>query len=247
MRKDVLHQTLLHGSAFSLQDGDGPSMSALRTEADAMNILRSAVSQPVAAHLRQTSGGSNTLRVSIKQRRVGEARSAIHALFGGIMRLKHVYVFDDDIDIFNDYQVEWAMGTRFQADEDIVMLMGMMGMTMDPSLKGRRTGAKAGFDCTKELGRDNDIPLTRCAAKIFDGPARFQTVEQALQSGPMFYAHIVEALGSDDGREIAMELDNLRQDGRLGRDRDGKYHLSSADKGSTGIVGDLYHDPNVGT
>ena len=139
------------------------------------------------------------------------------------------------------------MGTRFQAHEDIVLLEGMMGMTMDPSLKGRRTGAKAGFDCTKEMGRDNDIPLTRCAAKIFDGPARFQTVEQALESGPMFYAHVVEAVGSDDGREVAMALDELRQDGRLGRDRDGKYHLSAADKGTTGIVGPMYHDPNEGT
>jgi 3-polyprenyl-4-hydroxybenzoate decarboxylase len=222
-------------------------MSAMRTEAEAFKILQSAVSGPVRVVLRETSGGSNTIRVSLKQRRVGEARSAIHALFGGIMRLKHVYVFDDDIDIDNDLQVEWAMGTRFQAHEDIVLLEGMMGMTMDPSLKGRRTGAKAGFDCTKEMGRDNDIPLTRCAAKIFDGPARFQTVEQALESGPMFYAHVVEAVGSDDGREVAMALDELRQDGRLGRDRDGKYHLSAADKGTTGIVGPMYHDPNEGT
>ena len=55
-------------------------------------------------------------------------------------------MFDDDIDIFNDLQVEWAMGTRFQANEDMVILEGMLGMTMDPSLRGRRTGAKAGFD-----------------------------------------------------------------------------------------------------
>ncbi|NQV57912.1 MAG: UbiD family decarboxylase [Rhodospirillales bacterium] len=246
MRKDVMHQTLLHGSAFSLDSSDGAVMSAMRTEAAAMKILRSAISQPTAVFLRETSGGANTLRISMKQNRIGEARSAIHALFGGILPLKHVYVFDDDVDIYNDLQVEWAMGTRFQANEDIVLLEGMRGMTMDPSLKGRPTGAKAGFDCTKEMGRDNDIPLTRCAAKIFDGPARFQTVEQALEAGPMFYAHIVEALGSDDGREIAMALDGLRQDGKLGRDRDGKYHLSAADKGTTGIVGAMYHDPNDG-
>lgn len=247
MRGDVMHQTLLHGSAFSLDSSDGACMSAMRTEAEAFKILQSAVSGPVRVSMRETSGGSNTIRVSLKQRRVGEARSAIHALFGGIMRLKHVFVFDDDIDIDNDQQVDWAMGTRFQANEDIVLLEGMMGMTMDPSLKGRRTGTKAGFDCTKEMGRDNDIPLTRCAAKIFDGPARFQTVEQALESGPMFYAHVVESVGSDDGREVAMALDELRQNGRLGRDRDGKYHLAAADKGTTGLVGTMYHDPNEGT
>jgi hypothetical protein len=123
----------------------------------------------------------------------------------------------------------------------------MLGMTMDPSLNGRRTGAKTGFDCTKPFGRDGEIPLTRSAAKVFSGPARFQTVEQALASAPMFYADIVEAIGSDDGREIACGLDELRQAGRLGRDRDGRYHLVRSKPGVTAIVGSLYHDPNEDT
>jgi 2,5-furandicarboxylate decarboxylase 1 len=247
MRRDVLHHTLLHGSALVLDQTDSANISALRTEAEAMKILKAAVREPVAVHLLARSGGSNTLRVSIKPRVFGEARAAIAALFGGIMRLKHIYVFDDDIDIHDEGQVEWAMGTRFQADRDLMVFQGMMGMTMDPSLEGRRTGAKAGFDCTKPFGRAGEIPLTRSAAKVFGGPARFQTVEQALASGPLFYAEIVEALGSDDGREVACALDELRQRGRLARDRDGRYHLGQSNPGHTGIVGELYHDPNEGT
>src|SRR5262249_9743472 len=161
--------------------------------------------------------GANTLRVSIRQRVLGEARMAIAALFGGIMRLKHVYVFDEDIDIHNDRQGDWALGTRFQADQDLLVLQGKIGMTLDPSLHARRTGAKSGFDCPRPFGRDGQIPLTRCAARLFKGPARFQTVEQALAAGPMFYADIVEAIGSDDGREVACALDALRQEGRLSR------------------------------
>jgi 2,5-furandicarboxylate decarboxylase 1 len=247
MRRDALHHTLLHGSAFVLDQTDSANITAMRTEAEAMRLLKASGRQPVAAYLRSVAGGSNTLRVSIKQRTVGEARAAILSLFGGIMRLKHIYVFDDDIDVHNDRQVDWAMGTRFQADQDIVTLQGMVGMTMDPSLNGRRTGAKAGFDCTKPVGRDSEIPLTRSAAKTFAGPARFQTVEQALTSSPMFYADIVEGVGSDDGREIACALDKLRDEGKLGRDRDGRYHLSKSKPGVTGIVGTLYHDPNEGT
>ena len=161
-------------------------ISALRAEAEAMRILKNCVREPIAVYLREVSGGSNTLRVSIRQRVYGEARTAIAALFGGIRVLKHVYVFDEDIDIHDDRQVDWAMGTRFQADQDLVVLTGMMAMTMDPSLQGRRTGAKAGFDCTRPFGRDGEVPLLRCAAKVFSGPARYQTVEQALGSGPMF-------------------------------------------------------------
>jgi 2,5-furandicarboxylate decarboxylase 1 len=247
MRSDVLHHTLLHGSAFVLDQTDSANITAMRTEADAMRILKTSVREPVAVYLRAVSGGANTLRVSIKQRAFGEARAAIAALFGGIMRVKHIFVFDDDIDIRNDNQVDWALGTRFQADEDMVVLQGMQGMTMDPSLKGRRTGAKAGFDCTKPFGRDGEIPWTRCGARVFNKPARFQSVEQALASKPMFFADIVEGLGSDDGREIACALDELRQHGRLGRDRDGRYHLITAKPGVTGLVGGLYHDPNSGT
>ena len=123
-----------------------------------------------------------------------------------------------------------------------------MGMTMDPSLQGRRTGAKAGFDCTRPFGKDGQIPLTRCAAKIYSGaPAKFKNVEEALAAGPKFYSQVVEGLGSNDGREIALGLDELRQKGKLGRDRDGRYHLVTNGKaGVTAIVGELYHDPNHG-
>jgi 3-polyprenyl-4-hydroxybenzoate decarboxylase len=186
------------------------------------------------------------MRVSIRQRSFGEARLAISALFGGISRLKHIFVFDEDIDIRNDLQVEWALGTRFQADQDLVILQGIPGMSMDPSLQGRRTGAKSGFDCTKPFGRNGEIPLTRSAAKSFKGPARFQNIEQALTAAPMFYADLVESIGSRDGREIACGLDELRQNGRLGRDRDGRYHLAPSKPGVTAIVGELYHDPNSG-
>lgn len=248
MRRDMLHQTLLHGSAFVASNADSPNMSALRIEAEAMRILKMTVREPIAVHLSMPGASTNHLRVSIRQHTIGEAKRAIAALFGGIARIKHVFVFDEDIDVRNNDHVEWALGTRFQAHEDLMIFQGMSGMTMDPSLQGRRTGAKAGFDCTRPFGRGDEIPFVRCAAKTTWGPARFQSVHHALEHGPMFYAALVEALGSDDGREVACALDDLRQQGKLARDRDGRYHLAASGKaGYTGIIGQLYHDPNDGT
>src|ERR1051326_1832508 len=80
MRKDVLHHTLQHGSAFVLDQTDSANISAMRVEADAMKVLRAAGRDVVAAYSRHTSGGSNTLRVSIRQKSFGEARLLIHAL-----------------------------------------------------------------------------------------------------------------------------------------------------------------------
>ena len=247
MRSDPMHQTLQHGSAFVLDQTDSAVMQALGQEATAMRILKGVCREPIAVSTRSLSGGSSTIRVAMRQHRVGEARNAILALFASILRLKTIFVFDEDIDVSDDRQAEWAFGTRFQADEDLIVIGGMMGMPMDPSLDGRRTGAKVGFDCTRPFGKGHQIIHTRCAAKNFSGPARFSSVEAALATGPMFFAHIVEAVGSDDGREVALALDELRNQGKLGRDRDGRYHLTQATPGLTGVIGELYHDANEGT
>jgi 2,5-furandicarboxylate decarboxylase 1 len=245
MRRDALHHTLLHGSAFVLDQADASCLLALGAETQALKLLRETIAEAVAVHLRMIAG-AGTLRVAIRKRTDGEPRTAIEALLRGIVRLKSVYVFDDDIDIRNDSHVDWCLGTRFQADQDLVVLQGLQGQTMDPSLNGRRTGAKTGYDCTRPLGRASDITYMRCAARTFGGPARFQTVEQALASGPMFFTDVVASLGSDDGREVACALDGLRQAGRLGRDGDGRYHLVDGKPGVTTIVGELHHDPNEG-
>ena len=68
MRSDALHQTLQHGSAFVLDQCDSACMSAMRIEAEAMQILKSTVREPVAVYQRETSGGATALRVSIRQR-----------------------------------------------------------------------------------------------------------------------------------------------------------------------------------
>ena len=244
MRKDALHQSLLHGSGRILERCDSNNMNTLRTEAEILGLLRQTIREPVAVRMMTNSGGAQTVRVAMRQTRHGEARNAVTAVFGKVMRVKHVFVYDEDIDIFDDRQTEWAFGTRFQAHRDIMVFEGMQGMTMDPSLLGERTGAKAGFDCTRPMETKDRVTAQRPRAKKFEGQARYQTVEQALEAEPLYFADVMEAVGSLDGREVACALDELRDEGRLGRDRDGKYHLADGEKGLTAAVGEMDHDPN---
>ena len=81
MRRDALHHTLLHGSAFRLDQTDSTNISAVRTEAEAMRILRGAVAEPVGACVRMLSGGGATLRIAMRKRHDDEPRAAINALF----------------------------------------------------------------------------------------------------------------------------------------------------------------------
>ena len=77
----------------------------------------------------------------------------IAAVFCSSGDVKHVFVVDDDIDVFSDEQIDWALATRFQADRDFVVASGFRCVPLDPSLQGSRTGAKGGFDCTKPFGK----------------------------------------------------------------------------------------------
>jgi len=103
-----------------------------------------------------TPGGCMWLHaaVSIKKRNPDDGRKAIEAAFKGHKSLKHVWVVDDDIDIHNPNEVEWAMATRFQGDRDIVTKKEK-GSSLDPSsdLETRET-TKMGFDLTIPAGRD---------------------------------------------------------------------------------------------
>lgn len=80
------------------------------------------------------------------------------------------------------------------------------------------TMAKLGFDLTKPLGRSDDIEAMVASAPRFDKTApRFPSVRAALESGPKYFAEIMRSVGSEDGREVALELDRPREQGVLER------------------------------
>jgi UbiD family decarboxylase len=251
MRKDALHQSLLHGHGRSMHRVESATLGAIRVEMNALRVLKNAGIQATAVHVPAGSAESWHLRVALKQTRHGIARNAINLLFGAILPLKHIYVVDEDVDIFDDRAMEWAMATRFQADRDIVLVSGLMGMPMDPSLEHGPTGAKAGFDLTLPHFSKGTLLGTVAEAKRFTGSARHQTVEAAIAKEALYFSGVMEAVGSRDGREVALALDELRAAGKLMRDDRGRYLLGSAPQGTTGLTEDaldhLSHDPNAFT
>jgi hypothetical protein len=57
-----------------------------------------------------------------------------------------------------------------------------------------------------------------------------------VAAGPIYFVDIMRGLGSNDGREIALELDALREEGELCRNSDGQYLLGASQKGATTVV-----------
>jgi 3-polyprenyl-4-hydroxybenzoate decarboxylase len=226
-RRDVLHQTVKHGVGRKLGDCDGAAMGSLQAEAHAWDLLKRTGLDPTDICAPPGPGVSSHLRVALRKRTDGDARAAIAVLLGTIRTLKHVFITDDDVDVHSDAEIEWAMSSRFQADRDIVVLSNMQVMPMDPSTIVRGIGAKAGFDLTFPYPRSKAVTARVPEAAKIGGPARFQTVRQALESGPMHFARLMSVLGSRDGREIVLAIELLRDENLLDRNSDGEYYLKS--------------------
>ncbi len=101
-----------------------------------------------------TLGGCSWLHaiVRISKRDEDDGRKAIEAAFKGHASLKHVLIVDDDIDIHNPLDVEWAIATRFQAKDGLVVKPKEKGSSLDPSANPyTRDTSKMGLDVTKPL------------------------------------------------------------------------------------------------
>jgi len=104
-----------------------------------------------------TPGGCSWLHavVQIKKQNPDDGKKAIKAAFEGHRSLKHCVVVDDDINIYDQNDVEWAISTRFQADKDAVILPDQRGSSLDPS--GDLTEGKKATTC--KMGLDATIPF----------------------------------------------------------------------------------------
>ena len=148
-RADPIFQTILSAGREHLLIG------AIPREADLLRRLRE-LNAGVRA-LRMTEGGTCRfhLVVSVADSRPGLPVNLMLGAFTANPVLKQVVVVDDDVDPFDDEQVEWAIATRVQADRDVLVIPGASGSTLDPSARSGIT-AKMGIDATVPPGGEED-------------------------------------------------------------------------------------------
>jgi len=101
-------------------------------------------------------GGCSWLHalVQIKKHNPDDGKKAIKAAFEGHKSLKYCVIVDEDVNIYDQNDVEWAIATRFQADKDAVILPNQRGSSLDPS--GDLTEGKKARTC--KMGLDATIP-----------------------------------------------------------------------------------------
>jgi len=133
---------------------------------------------PTVKAVNLSRGGCGWLHaiISIDKLVDGDAKNALAAAFSAHPSLKHVVVVDTDIDVYNSEMVEWAIATRFQASEDLLVIPQARGSTLDPSAD-QETGL------TTKVGVDATRPLTKPKEKFEQGiiPTTKKTTESIAE------------------------------------------------------------------
>ncbi|RQS43399.1 UbiD family decarboxylase [Burkholderia sp. Bp8986] len=123
---------------------------------------------PNVIDLRLTPGGVGRFHLVIKmhKQQYGEAKNVIAHALSCHYDIKQVIVVDDDIDIDDPLQVEWAVATRFQADRDLVILHHALGSKLDPSGDSvmRGLSSKLGMDATRYMDGHHEFFVARVAS-----------------------------------------------------------------------------------
>lgn len=111
-----------------------------------------------------TSGGCSWLHAVVKIRKHSsdDARKCLEKAFEAHKSLKHCIVVDEDIDIQNMEDVEWAIATRFQAGNDLLLIDNQPSSSLDPSAthaeRKKSRGSKLGLDATiKKTGAERKL------------------------------------------------------------------------------------------
>ncbi|MBI2209414.1 MAG: UbiD family decarboxylase [Deltaproteobacteria bacterium] len=228
-------------------------MSAPIYEAAAWRVLREAGVSTTAINV--TPGGCCHWHIiAAIKKQPGDGKNAILALLS-IADIKHVVVTDDDIDIFDPVDVEWAIATRVQADRDVVVISNARSKPLDPSLPpsdGIPTTAKMGIDATIP----ENVPAERykrivyfnekqARLKDYLGPASAPAprksrereeapidglagkIVKTLAASHRFFGEMLDLFPKEGYARIARAIGRLHQEGKITQDTEGKYQLKA--------------------
>ena len=89
--------------------------------------------------------------ISIGKRIEGEGKLALSAALPVDTRVKYLVVVDEDINVFNEAEVLWAVATRTKMPDDLIFVTNTIGEALDPMAEGDHLVNKMGIDATRPL------------------------------------------------------------------------------------------------
>ncbi len=185
----------------------------------------------------------------------GDGKNAILAMLS-VADMKHVVVVDEDIDVFDATDVEWAIATRVQADKDVIIIPGARSKPLDPSLPptpGRiPTTAKMGIDATipEDVPRERFERLSyafagevRLIDALGDGGTKAPApsisdedvgalaaeIRDSIAAQPMYFLDLSEKFADRGFAMLARAIGRLHESEELWQDQLGRLCLKGSD------------------
>jgi len=182
-RRNPVFHTILSGKEVWNSVG-------LLGEANVLNLLQIQVPGVKDVYFSHGGCGFYGAIVQLAQTRAGWGKQAMMAAFAAFPPLKVVTVVDDDVDIRDASDVEWAMATRLDPSTGVVVLKDIFGHGLNPSFPDY-LGGKVGFDATQpypfrpefERAKVKDVSLNGLDLVMKDvvqAPARAHSAGQTL-------------------------------------------------------------------
>lgn len=145
-RKDALYHDIVPGIS-----NEHTNLLAVPQEARLLRTLSQQYPNVTAVAYPKSGTCRFHAYIALRNAAPGQARNAAATALGDDLSLKLVIVVDDDVDVYNDSDVLWALATRMQADTDTDILRNAMGAILDPSNHDGLT-AKLIIDATRPAG-----------------------------------------------------------------------------------------------
>jgi UbiD family decarboxylase len=140
----IMHRRDAYFQDITVAHLDHMLLSTIPIEANLYRAVRAMVPSVKAVRV----PAPFTCYVSIDQRIPGQGKNAILAALGGDLYMKRVVVVDQDVDVFDDRQINWAIATRSQPDRDLLVVSHARGSDLDPSTLQDGYSGKWGIDAT---------------------------------------------------------------------------------------------------
>ncbi len=150
MKKDPITQGIFPGRSEHWNLGGIPK------EGSVYSVIKRNIPGIKAIHLPPSGCGRFSCSISMKKEFENEPRRAAMAAFTEMPNLKLAIVVDEDVDVYNEREVQWAVVTRTHWDKDIEVIRKVQ------SFRGWLGDAVVIIDATRPKGVDfpekNAIP-----------------------------------------------------------------------------------------
>jgi 2,5-furandicarboxylate decarboxylase 1 len=168
MRKNPIYVDVFNAHTEHSMLGGLPRMGSIFRRVKESMPTVTAINLPLSGMAR------SHLYISMKKKVDGEPKIAASAAFAVDPLLKHIFVVDDDIDVFDEVATLWCLATRFQADRDLVIMPNFLGGHLNPVTYGFHREEKGPmetkliFDCTRPAPPATFPPMCHVPADVVE-------------------------------------------------------------------------------